>query len=243
VGDAKKLAQYLTLDEKSYVAEVRFGRATSTLDAEGETIAELEVPEGVLDRASVLEALRAERERTLQVPPAVSAIKVQGVRAHRLARRGDAPELPPRRVSVRALALVELGAERLTLEVTSSKGYYVRSLARDLGARLGLPAHLASLRRTRSGDHGLDHAVPLEGVASAEPIAPVDVARRCLPAVELTELGARRARLGQFLTPEHFVGKEPEREGASAWVLGERELVAVGAHTEDGYRVLRGFGP
>src|SRR5690606_17239434 len=108
-------------------------------------------------RAERLEAaLEGERRRTLQEPPAVSAIKVDGQRAYRLARGGAAPALAPRPVEVRSLALLRHerdpeGRDALELELRVSKGYYVRAFARDLGAALGVPAHLSSLRRLSSG--------------------------------------------------------------------------------------------
>ena len=92
VGEALKLARYLTLENKSYLAEVRFGRSTNTLDADGETVETGTIPEGALAAAAVHAALEIERARTLQVPPAVSAIKIDGVRAHRLTRRGTPPD-------------------------------------------------------------------------------------------------------------------------------------------------------
>lgn len=243
VGEATKLSQFLTLERKAYVAEVRFGRSTDSLDADGETVEERALPTGGVGAEALERALEEERSRTLQVPPAVSAIKVGGVRSHRLARRGEAPELEPRPVRVESLVLRARTDESATLEVVVSKGYYVRALARDLGARLGVPAHLAALRRTRSGAFDVSEALPLP-LAPNAPLLPVlDVARRCLPVRALTETGGRRATLGQALLPEHFEGEPPPREGPSAWVLRDGALVAVGAFRGEELRVLRGFGP
>lgn len=244
VGEGTKLSQFLTLEEKSYVAEVRFGRSTTSFDADGETVEERPLPSGGIDGDALARALEEERARTLQVPPAVSAIKIGGVRSHRLARRGEAPELEPRAVRVVSLALAEHAADRATLELTVSKGYYVRALARDLGARLGVPAHLGTLRRTRSGAFDISEALPLPLPRDATLLPVLDAARRCLPVRELTEAGGRRAALGQALLPEHFAGEPPPRGGPSAWVLpGGTTLVAVGAHEGEELRVLRGFGP
>ncbi len=241
VGEAKKLSQYLTLEEKAYLAEVSFGRGTDTLDADGETVMTGTIPGGSLDPEAVLAALRAEQARTLQVPPAVSAIKVGGARAHRLSRQGAPPDLPPRPISVRALELVSLDADRIRVSVTASKGYYVRSLARDLGERLGVPAHLSSLRRTQSGAYTLAEAVPLNDVATAHPLSEIDVARRCLPVAELSANGALLAKLGKVLSPADFLAGPPPDEGRSAWVFGKTTLVAIGEHRSDGFRVVRGF--
>lgn len=240
-GEATKLSSYLTLETKSYRAEVRFGLATDTLDIEGKPECERAVPPGALGEAALASAFAAERARIEQTPPAISAIQIGGERAHRLARRGEAPELPPRPVRVERLELRAVHADRVELEVTASKGYYVRALARDLGERLGLPACLSALRRTESGGFTLAEAFvwPLE--RSAVPLSLVEAARRCLPDAELTSEGAERARLGQALAPLHFV-TPPAGDGPSAWTHAGA-LIAVGALKGDAFRVLRGFGP
>ncbi|MBM4362958.1 MAG: tRNA pseudouridine(55) synthase TruB, partial [Deltaproteobacteria bacterium] len=141
VGEATKLTPWLTAGAKEYRATIALGRATDTLDAEGETTAEARLAAGQPDAGAVDDALEVERQRRSQVPPAVSAISVGGVRAHRLARRGLAPELPPRDVEVDELVLERAAGDELVVRVRASKGYYVRSLARDLGETLGIPAH------------------------------------------------------------------------------------------------------
>ncbi len=239
-GEALKLSGYLTLDTKTYTAEIRFGTATDTLDAEGSVTHSEPLAPGALASSRVEAALESERARTSQVPPAVSSIKVRGERAHRLARRGDAPNLEARPVRVERLVLVESGDERLTVEVTASKGYYVRALARDLGEALGAPAHLSALTRTRSGAFTLAEAVrwPPEELPPLVPVAVV--AERSLPCSRLTETGAIKARLGQKLAVEHFV-VAPGGDGAHAFIDPEGRLVALGERTDVGFRVLRGF--
>jgi len=240
VGEATKLSPYLSLETKAYRAEVLFGRSTNTLDTDGEVVEERAVPPGALGEALLEAAFAAERERTLQVPPAVSAIQIGGQRAHALARRGMAPELPPRSIRVDSLKLLAVRGERVELAVRASKGYYVRALARDLGAHLGLPACLSALRRTESGAFTLEEALPwpLPEGAAALPLGVV--ARRCLPSVTLTAEGAERAWLGKTLAAEHFV-QAPEHDGPHAWFAAD-ELYAVGQRRDDAYRVLRGFG-
>jgi tRNA pseudouridine55 synthase len=240
-GEATKLSAYLTLETKSYRAEVRFGLATDTLDVDGRIEREVAVPPGSLTEAALADALAAERARSEQTPPVISAIQVGGERAHRLARRGEAPELPPRPVRVVRLELGAVRDDRVELEVTASKGYYVRALARDLGERLGLPACLSALRRTESGGFTLAEALAWPVSPGAVPLSVLDAARRCLPSVELSPDGAQRARLGQALSPEHFLAPPPA-DGPSAWTHA-KALVAVGARREESFRVLRGFGP
>lgn len=240
VEEATKLSAYLTLETKAYAAEIRFGAATDTLDADGKIVDERPLPVGGLAAEAVARALDAERARLEQVPPAVSAIQIGGVRAHRLARRGEAPVLPPRSVRVERLELVRLGSDRLEVELSVSKGYYVRSLARDLGERLGVPAHLGRLRRTRSGDFSLDQALPWPLAPDVALLPVAEVARRCLPAATLTALGARRACLGQPLAGEHFL-EAPNDARPTAWLDASGELLAIGALDGAAHRVLRGF--
>ena len=240
-GEATKLSPYLTLEKKTYLAEVLFGRATDTLDIEGRVEREAPLPEGALAEPALLAALAAERDRTLQTPPAVSAIQIGGERAHRLVRRGETPVLEPRPVRVERLELRRVGADRVELEVTASKGYYVRALARDLGERLGLPACLSALRRSESGGFTLAEAHPWPLAPGTVPLSLTSAVCRCLPATELTPEGARRAKLGQPLTTEHFASPPPG-DRPSAWLeLGA--LVAIGEQRDDTFRVLRGFGP
>ena len=158
LGEATKLSDLATAADKTYRARVSFGRATASHDATGATTHESTVTLSQLGEAALQAALQAERERTLQVPPAVSAIKLQGRRAYALARAGEAPELPPRAVRMFELRELERDETTLSLELRVSKGYYVRALARDLGLALGVPAHLSQLRRISSGSFTLAEA-------------------------------------------------------------------------------------
>ena len=247
VGEATKLAPFLTADDKAYEARVQLGRATDTLDAEGEVIAEDELPAwwATEQATSRIEAaLEQERARREQAPPAYSAIKVDGKSAHARVRSGESVELAARPVAVRTLVLRERDATagQLDLVMTVAKGYYVRSLARDLGERLAIPSHLCALRRTRSGVFGLDDAVALEEV-DAEALLPLaEAAARSLPVARLTEAGVARARCGGPMQATDFE-TGPAAEGPSAWLGPEGRLVAVGRLEGDRPAVTRGFVP
>lgn len=239
-GQACKLSQYLTALSKRYRAEVSFGRSTDTLDALGTPSEERELQPGWLEASALEHALGVERERTLQVPPAVSAIQVGGQRAYRAARRGEPLELEARSVTAHELTLLDANDQRVSLELCVSKGYYVRALARDLGATLGVPAHLSSLRRLASGAFTLCGAAawPLDAPV---PLVPTAVAAtRVLPRATLTDEGVTRAHCGKALGPEHFV-VEPG-PGVHAWLSGVGELIALGQREPSGeHRVMRGF--
>ena len=257
IEDGTKLVPWLTVDDKAYEATVRLGIATDSFDADGKETARVAPSAELLDALRALaddpaalapllaHALEAERVRAQQLPPAISAIRIGGERAHAIARRGESPELALRDVAVRTLVVIDGGLEpypflRLAVDVT--KGYFVRSLARDLALALGTVGHLTALRRTRSGAFSLDDAVaadaPPEALRAALlPIA--SAARRALPVSVLTEAGVAAAGHGQRLMPDQL--RDPHAS-ASAWLDEAGLLVAIGQVDEDGGgRVLRGF--
>jgi tRNA pseudouridine55 synthase len=239
-GEATKLAGYLTLADKEYEATVTFGRATDTLDAEGRTMREQPLAADWLDDAHLFATLEAERTRTKQEPPEFSAISVDGERAYRRARRGDAVSLAPRDVRVERLEVIARNELSLTFRLIVSKGYYVRAFARDLGAGLGVPAHLSGLVRHRSGPFriGAAAAWPPSAPPNLMPLA--TAARLSLPCATLAHSGEERASHGQRLAPEDFAGEPPA--GTTAWFAADGRLVALGAGHPDGtFRVLRGF--
>jgi tRNA pseudouridine55 synthase len=242
-GEATKLSGFLTRDRKRYRATVCFGRATDTLDADGQTTEEMAVTAEQLSEPLIHAALATEKARRLQVPPAVSAIKVDGRRSYALARAGNAPELAEREVQVEQLLLLSRSDSELILEVEASKGYYVRSLARDLGASLGLPAHLSALRRLASGRFELSDAAPWPLDPNLPLLATAEAARRALPSGVLNETGERRARLGQTVELPDFIAPAlaPLLETV-AWFGSAGELIALGHERSPGeFRVVRGF--
>jgi tRNA pseudouridine55 synthase len=240
-GEATKLSTYLTADDKHYRATVCLGTSTDTLDAEGAVVETTRLEPGWLDRPSVERALDIERSRDHQVPPRFSAIKVAGVRSHQLARDGQGADLAARAVRVHDLVLSAWTEVELTVELRVSKGYYVRSFARDVGASLGVPAHLTKLVRLASGSFRLDEACPLPDAPPLPCLITVSsAARRCLPTATLTEDGERAARFGQRLQETQFEGDAPQ--GPAAWFSRDDALVAIGVAEGDGtFRVLRGF--
>jgi tRNA pseudouridine55 synthase len=254
VGEATKLAPYMTAEDKEYDATIELGRETDTLDAEGTVTREVPVPEE--SRAALrgtrpplhplLEAaLAGERARTEQVPPAFSAIQTGGERAYARARRGEVVSLEARPVRVQSLEALGAGLEPvpwLTVRASVEKGYFVRSLGRDLAARLGTVGHLTALRRNRSGSFTLDEAVVADTPAD-EMIArllPLGIAAaRALPVARLSETGVKDARVGRAVRPDDL---DAPSTGLSAWLDAKGVLVAVGEVGDDGTgRVVRGF--
>lgn len=199
-GRATRLAQYLAQDVKAYDAQVTFGRATTTYDAEGAITAEtgqVPAPDAL---AAALDVLAATRE---QVPPAYSAKKVDGEIAHRAARRDTPLALAPAAVTVHRYALAAYADGVATVALEVSAGFYVRSFAHDLGQAVGTGAHLSGLRRTKAGAFDLSQAVAFADVAAAARggmrahLLSIDTMLPHLPAVAVTPDGARRVRHGQ----------------------------------------------
>ena len=179
LGRATRLADYIQQGQKTYLAVVRLGTATDTDDAEGSVVASMPVP--VLSAEQLRETLAPFTGEIMQRPPSYSALKIAGQRAYAVARRGEAVELAPRPVVVHALRLVARSTDELTLEVTCSKGTYIRALARDLAECLGTVGHLRSLVRTRVGHFTLDDAVPLDRLAEQGIGPSLQSPRRALP--------------------------------------------------------------
>src|SRR5580658_7574907 len=164
VEKATRLLGHLTLTDKEYQATIRLGQATDTGDAEGTITAG--GPASALPAEAVAAATVALTGQIQQVPPAVSAIKVGGRRAYKLAREGVPPVLPARTVTVHSFVITAIRAvdELMDVDVTvtCSSGTYIRALARDLGDALGVGGHVAALRRTRAGSYDLAMARSLD---------------------------------------------------------------------------------
>jgi tRNA pseudouridine55 synthase len=252
VGEATKLVPWLTTERKRYVTTVALGAETDTLDAQGRVLStvepgsDLRAALAAADPSPLLvNAVDLERQRTSQVPPSFSAIHAGGERAYAKARRGEDVVLEPREVTVHEIAIVSTSADppSVTLALEVSKGYYVRSLGRDLARALGTVGHLSSLRRTRSGSFDIAEAIALDAPELFESrlLALPVAAARVLPAARLTEAGVAHARCGRPVPASELEGMTP---GTTAWFSPEGTLVAIGDLDAEGQgRVLRGFNP
>lgn len=163
VGRGTKLLRFITELPKTYVATFKLGIETSTLDAEGDVTATHEM--GLIPLSLVRETARAFQGPIEQIPPMVSAVKIDGKRLHELAREGKEIDRPPRPVTIHELAVCETADPTVfEMTVTCSSGTYVRTLAADIGAALGGGAHVVTLRRTAIGPFGEARATPLEKI-------------------------------------------------------------------------------
>ena len=207
VEKATRLLGYLTLTQKQYEATIRLGQSTSTDDAEGEvtfTASADGVSAAVLSQDEISKAVAELTGEIQQVPPAVSAIKVDGQRAYKLTRAGAAPELKPRPVTVYEFTVTDVRPAGDLLDVDAtvrcSSGTYIRALARDLGSKLGTGGHLTALRRTRVGGYGLEAARTLDQLAERFEVMPLaEAAAATFPRRDLSADEARRLAHGSRL--------------------------------------------
>jgi tRNA pseudouridine55 synthase len=182
VGKATRIGRFLTTSPKEYIGEIRFGFATTTYDREGEAAGP--VTPFTASRSEVQEAMRALTGAYDQKPPLISAKKMGGIPSYKLARRGLALEPIAVPVEVPVFEVTHFSPPLAGFRVICSSGTYVRSLAHDLGQRLGCGAHLESLRRVRSGDFRIEDAVPA-GEGLADRLLPMDELLPGLPRLEI----------------------------------------------------------
>ena len=239
LGQATRLLEYFLQEEgKGYVATVQLGSTTDTDDAEGAVLATHLVPS--LD-ATLLETTLGHFRGTIsQIPPIYAAIRVDGRRLYEYARAGETVDIPSRSVTIERLELLDWTSDTLQINVACSKGTYIRSLARDIGAMLGCGAHLTALRRTRAGSFDLSTAIPLDELlaqperltsAALPPIAALaDWAHITVDAPTVADLRqGRRVRL------------ECEAERA-ALLDAAGALVAIAERVDDGWQPVKVFG-
>jgi tRNA pseudouridine55 synthase len=160
VGKATSLSQYLMSADKAYVGSIELGKTTNTQDAEGEVMETRPVPP--LTEAEVRTALDSFLGDQYQLPPMFSAVKIKGVPLYKSARKGEEIAREPRFIRVMEFTLTSWEPPVLGIVLRSTKGTYVRTLAHDLGTKLGCGAHLKTLRRTRSGNFDVAQALTLE---------------------------------------------------------------------------------
>ena len=197
VGHATRLLPHLNGEPKVYRATMAFGAETDTDDVTGSVTRTADLPEV----SRVREAIATLTGPIDQVPPAFSAKQVEGRRAYAVARRGDALTLAPVRVTVHAWEICELSNERLDAIITCGGGTYIRALARDLGRRCDSAAHLASLRRTRSGSFDVANACSIEALRAGKAVPePPRAAVSHLPAITLSADDVRHVRQGRTVT-------------------------------------------
>lgn len=228
LGEATKTVPYITDALKAYRFTVKWGEATNTDDAEGEVI---ETSEKRPAEDDIKEALGAFVGDITQVPPAFSAVKIDGVRAYKKARDGEDVTLEARPLWVEELTLLDVSEDTAELELVCGKGGYVRAIARDLGRALGCLGHVVTLRRTWSGPFEVEDALSwetLEAEARTDALdahlQPVEIGLADLPELQTTQEGATRLSNGN----PGFVYPGGAEYGDEAWASLEGRAIAVG---------------
>ncbi|TDC56994.1 tRNA pseudouridine(55) synthase TruB [Jiangella ureilytica] len=211
IGKATKLLGHLALTEKEYDATVRLGATTVTEDAEGEVTATADA--SAVTDAAVADGVAALTGPIQQVPSAVSAVKIDGVRSYHRVRSGENVDLPPRDVVVSRFDVLATRRDGpyvdLDVSVACSSGTYIRALARDLGASLGVGGHLTALRRTAVGPYRLDRAHTLEALAEDLVVLPIaDAAAAAFPRLDVDAATAGKVAHGMPL-PAMGLGPGP----------------------------------
>lgn len=176
IGKATRISQYLMSTDKVYEGEATLGVVTDSQDAEGEMMETRPVPE--LSEAAVREVMKGFLGDQYQIPPMHSAIKVDGVKLYHLARKGEEVEREPRFIRVSSFELLSFNSPKITFRLHCTKGTYVRTIAHDLGQKLGCGAHLSALRRTASGKFELNQGLTLEQI---ETLPLPEIEKRLIP--------------------------------------------------------------
>jgi tRNA pseudouridine55 synthase len=238
LGEATKLAGRMLDATKAYDFTIRFGEQTDTLDAEGKVVATSDVRPTAEAIKAILPRFTGAIE---QIPPAFSALKIEGKAAYARARAGEDVQMNPRRVTIHELKLVVGSMDEVTLSATVSKGTYIRSLARDIAHALNTVGHVTMLRRTRAGPFSLTSAISLDFLSEAakaraltRTVLPLTAALDDIPALPVTPDQARLLRHGQMLFGV------PAKPGLCMAMLEETPIALVEA-TADGLKVVRGF--
>lgn len=235
-----KALTFLTGDEKEYEATLRLGIETDTLDRDGRIVKEATCPD--ISYEYVEKVLNSFVGRQEQIPPKFSAIKKDGVPFYKLARKGVDFEVPAREIEIYGMTLLSLALPDISFRVRCSSGTYVRSLARDIGIKIGCGGHLEALRRVRSGRFTIGMAVPLDRLKEmGSSWSEVAVGLRealSLPEVEIDSEKAGMIRMGKSLTLDETTS------GGMFMLTYNKELVAVAEAGEDRkLHLLRVFNP
>lgn len=234
LGQGTKLSQFLVAGRKRYLADIYLGVETDTLDPDGQVLNRSPVPD--LKASAIQDALDLFVGEIEQVPPAYSAVKVGGVRAYKLARKGVEVRMPVRRVTVHAIELLSVELPRVVVDVICSPGTYLRCLARDLGKVLETGAHLSGLRRIASGSHRVEDAAGsglLDDASGMTVIKELLIPlREALPDMHVVHIGktlAAKLRNGYHPAREEidFGSRQDEIAGGRAQLLCDGELIAV----------------
>ena len=228
VGPATRLASRVQAQPKRYLAEVTLGATSTTDDVQGEISPSPSEPAQPPSQEEILGLLPSFVGEIQQAPPAHSAVHVDGRRAYALARQGEQVSLPARPVTVYSLELVRYAYPLLSLDVACGSGTYIRALARDIGAKLGIGGYCSGLTRTQVGSFGLDEAVAPEAIDLSRDLLSPLVALSGLARVTVEPVAIGRLRSGNAIALD-----SPAAPGETAVLDEGGRLVALGTVADD----------
>jgi tRNA pseudouridine55 synthase len=236
LGEATKVSQFLLNSDKRYRARIKLGIRTDSADSEGQVIAQCD--EVNVSREQVEQALQSFKGETQQIPPMHSALKVDGVPLYKLAREGKTISREARSICVYELELTDFQGDEIELEITCSKGTYIRTIADDLGQDLGCGAHIIALRRLQAGAFTEADCVSTDALREVKEkhgmdrldqnLIPMDRAIEDLPEVNLPSIAASQFKNGQSVLVRHL----PE-EGLVR-LYEEEQFIGIGCIDDDG---------
>ena len=241
-GEATKLISFITDGDKEYEFVLKFGEQTSTDDTEGEVIATCpKIP----SKEEVLAAIEHFIGEITQIPPVYSAIKINGKPAYKRARKGEDVEIPPRKVKIYALDLLEYNSDSVKMRVKCSKGTYVRTLGKDLALFLGTKGHLTELRRTKCGIFSLKDKILLDFLEKIDytderrkSLLPIETALRDIAELAVSAEDATKLSMGQSLSANKYGAKASEMVVAA---MSDNCLVALVRIDENKISPIRVF--
>jgi tRNA pseudouridine55 synthase len=244
IGKATRFLEFIMNETKEYRVKVKFGILTTTLDSEGEVIQEMPVP--TLDREKLLSVLAQFQGEIEQVPPSFSAIKFEGKRLYEYAREGVFLVPKPRKVKIHKIDLLEIGDDYIVIDVECSSGTYMRSLARDIGQKLGSVAIVEDLTRLRVGDYRIENAVQIDdGKKLIESIIPIHEGLPMKTSVFLNPSGAAMFMNGNKV-PRRFISRLSQEARAFSLVKvfdNENNFLGVGFLTWEGLEPKKVYIP
>ncbi len=213
-GEATKLVPFVTDGRKEYEFVLKWGEQTVTDDTDSEVVARCDK---IPSHAEIMEALPHFIGNITQIPPAYSAIKIKGQPAYKLARKGEDVVIPPRKIEIYDLELLEEYADSAKFRVECSKGTYVRTLGKNLAQFLGTLGHLIELRRTKCGIFNLNHTILLENLEKMEYVEnrrklllPIETSLRDIAEIAVSAEDAKKLSMGQSVSPKNYDVKPSE---------------------------------
>ena len=233
IGSATKVADMLTLSDKCYRAEFVLGMTTDTQDADGEVLTECEV---TCSEDEIRQAIMSFVGEIEQIPPMYSAIKQNGKKLYELARKGIEVERKSRKVTINSIDILEINGERVTIDVSCSKGTYIRTLCKDIGEKLGCGGCMSSLIRSRSGNFYLENSIKIDDFKKLvgdgninDVLIPMDVILKDFNTITVTKEAEKFVVNGNPISKKFLSTKEMDKGGQV--VLKDWDNNIVGIYT------------